>query len=398
MDEAERLTRLAELAVRIGANVQPGQLVVVNGMVENAPLMREIARAAYRAGAQRVEASYRDMHFVRALIELGPVESLGMSAPWDLAMVETLVANKGAFIQVSGDAVPTLLADLDGKKVGRARPRELAAELIRVIGDHLICWAVVPAPNPGWARQVFGTPDIDALWQAVERAVRLDDPDPVAAWQRHITRLHQIAGELTARRLDSVRYRGPGTDFTVGLLPTSKWVGGFEETAFGVRFAPNLPTEEVFTSPDPRRAEGSLRATRPLQVGGTVVRDLAVEFHEGRIVAVDATSGADVVRGQLAIDANAARLGEVSLVDGSSAVGQLGLTFFNTLFDENATCHVAYGAGFPFCVGGDADRVEVNDSTVHTDFMIGRTEVEIDGMERGGAWVPILRDNEFQIV
>jgi aminopeptidase len=139
MDEAERLTRLAELAVRIGANVQPGQLVVVNGMVENAPLMREIARAAYRAGAQRVEASYRDMHFVRALIELGPVESLGMSAPWDLAMVETLVANKGAFIQVSGDAEPTLLADLDGKKVGRARPRELAAELIRVIGDHLIC-------------------------------------------------------------------------------------------------------------------------------------------------------------------------------------------------------------------------------------------------------------------
>jgi len=270
-----------------------------------------------------------------------------------------LVAKKGAFIQVSGDAEPMLLADLEGKKVGQAQPRELVAELIRVVGDHLICWAVVPAPNPGWAKQVFGTPDVEALWQAVEKAVRLDDPDPVAAWQRHTARLHQIAG---------------------------------------VRFVPNIPTEEVFTSPDPRRAEGSLRATRPLQVGGTVVRDLRVEFHDGRIVGVEATSGADVVRGQIAIDANAARLGEVSLVDGSSAVGQLDLTFLNTLFDENATCHVAYGAGFPFCVESEADRAELNDSTVHTDFMIGGPEVEIDGAERGGTWVPVVRENEFQII
>jgi aminopeptidase len=398
MDQAQRLRRLAELAVRVGVNVQSGQLVVVNGMVENAPLMREIARAAYRAGAQRVEAYYRDMHFVRALIELGPEESLSMTAPWDLAMVKTLVAKKGAFIQVSGDAEPMLLADLEGKKVGQAQPRELVAELIRVVGDHLICWAVVPAPNPGWAKQVFGTPDVEALWQAVEKAVRLDDPDPVAAWQRHTARLNQIAGELTARRFDSLRYRGPGTDFTVGLMPTSKWVGGYEESVYGVRFVPNIPTEEVFTSPDPRRAEGSLRATRPLQVGGTVVRDLRVEFHDGRIVGVEATSGADVVRGQIAIDANAARLGEVSLVDGSSAVGQLDLTFLNTLFDENATCHVAYGAGFPFCVESEADRAELNDSTVHTDFMIGGPEVEIDGAERGGTWVPVVRENEFQII
>jgi len=398
MDEAQRLSRLAELAVRVGANVQPGQLVVVNGMVENAALIREIARAAYRAGAQHVEAYYRDQHFVRAMIELGPEESLSDSMPWDLTMLETLVARKGAFIQVSGDAEPTLLADLDGDKVARAQPRALVAELIRVVGDHLICWAIVPAPNPGWAMQMFGTPDVDALWQAVERAIRLDDPDPIAAWRKHTARLKQIAAELTARRFDSLRYRGPGTDFTVGLLPTSTWVGGGEKSIFGVDFVPNIPTEEVFTSPDPRRAEGKLRATRPLQVGGTVVRDLSVEFHDGRIVSVDATSGADIVRGQIAIDANAARLGEVSLVDGASAVGQLGLTFFNTLFDENATCHVAYGAGLPFCAESAADRAAINDSPVHTDFMIGGTDVEIDGGEHGGAWVPILRDNEFQIV
>jgi aminopeptidase len=173
-------------------------------MVENALLMREIARAAYRAGAQRVEANYRDQHFVRALIELGPEESLSMTAPWDLAMLETLVSRQGAFIQVSGDAEPMLLADLDGTKVARARPRELVSELLRVVGERLICWAVVPAPNPGWARQVFGTPDLSALWQAVEKAVRLDEPDPVAAWQRHIARLDHLAGELTARRFDSM--------------------------------------------------------------------------------------------------------------------------------------------------------------------------------------------------
>jgi aminopeptidase len=164
-----------------------------------------------------------------------------------------------------------------------------------------------------------------------------------------------------------------------------------------VEFVPNLPTEEVFTSPDPRRAEGTLRSTRPLQLGGNVIRDLQFEFHNGRIVKVDATSGADVVRGQLAIDDNANRLGEVSLVDGSSAVGQLDLTFFNTLFDENATCHVAYGSGFAFCVDDPADRAAVNESGVHTDFMVGGPEVEIEGLERGGAWVPVLRDNQFQV-
>jgi len=397
VDDAQRLRRLAELAVKVGANVQPGQLVVISGFVENVHLMREIARAAYRAGAHRVEAGYRDMHLTRALIELGPDEALSESMPWDLTMVRTLVEKQGALIQVSGDAEPTLLADLDGSKVARAQPNDLRAALLHAIGDNLICWTIVPAPNVGWARQIFGKPDLEALWRAVEKAVRLDDPDPVAAWQRHISRLRAIAAELTARRFDTLRYRGPGTDFTVGLLRTSVWKSAGERSAFGVDYVPNIPTEEVFTSPDPRRAEGTLRSTRPLQLGGTMVRDLEVEFRDGRIVKVEASSGADVVRGEIAIDENAGRLGEVSLVDGSSAVGQLGIIFDNTLFDENATCHVAYGSGFPFCVEGEADRAAINESTVHTDFMVGGPEVEIDGQELGGGWTPILRNNEFQI-
>jgi aminopeptidase len=182
------------------------------------------------------------------------------------------------------------------------------------------------------------------------------------------------------------------------LLPSSRWIAGDSVTAFGVSHIVNLPTEEVFTSPDCRRAEGKLRSTRPLDLRGTVVRDLEFEFHEGRITAVKASAGADAVRAQLAVDASANHLGELSLVDGSSEVGKLGLTFSNTLFDENATCHVAYGSGFAYCVEDEADRAAgLNHSAVHTDFMVGGPEVEVDGKEPGGAWVPILRNNEFQI-
>lgn len=398
MNEQDRLTRLARLAVSVGANVQPGQLVVVTGTVEHAPLMREIARGCYRAGAKQVEPFYQDRHFTRALIELGPEESIGKTAPWMLAMMKTLVDEKGAYIQVTADAEPLLFADLDGTKVGRWRPREFMVEWSRIIDDRSVNWTIVAAPSAGWARQVFGKPDVDALWDAVEKAVRLDREDPVAAWREHIARLKKRAGILSQRRFDSLRYRGPGTDFTVGLLPSSRWAGAEEETAFGVSHIVNLPTEEVFTSPDCRRAEGKLRSTRPLDLRGTEVRDLEFEFHGGRITQVKASTGADAVRAQLAIDANASRLGEVSLVDGSSEVGKLGLTFRNTLFDENATCHIAYGTGFSFAIEDAADRAAgLNQSAVHTDFMVGGPEVEVDGKERGGAWVPILRNNEFQI-
>lgn len=396
--DAHRLTRLAELAVGVEANVQPGQLVVVIGLVEHAPLVREIARAAYRAGARLVEPRYADAHFTRALVELGPEASLGTSAPWDIVMVQTLAAEQGALIQVAGDPEPELMADLDGSRVGRSRPHELVAELQRVVSNRLISWTIVPAPNVGWAKQVFGTPDVEALWRAVEKAVRLDRADPVAEWRAHVARLQHIGDMLTERRFDSLRYRGPGTDFTVGLLPSGRWVSAGTTTVFGQAHVPNLPTEEVFTSPDRRRAEGRLRSTRPLQLAGTLVRDLELEFRDSRIVEVRASTGADVVRAELATDESSSRLGEISLVDGSSEVGKLGLTFWNTLFDENATSHIAYGGGLAFCVDGDADReAGLNVSAVHTDFMVGGPELEIDAKERGGTWAPLLRGDEFQI-
>jgi aminopeptidase len=382
----------------VGANVQPGQLVVITGNVEHAPLMREIARAAFRAGARQVEPVYQDRRFTHAHIELGPEESLGETAPWFLTMMQTLDAQHGAYIQVVADAEPKLLADLDGKKVGKWRPRELMAEWGRVINDRSVNWTLVAGPSEGWARQVFGKPDVEALWQAVEKAVRLDREDPVAAWQEHIAKLIRTADALTQRHFDALRYRGPGTNFTVGLLPSSVWVAADDETSYGLHHIVNLPTEEVFTSPDCRRAEGKIRSTRPLDLRGIEVHDLEFEFRDGRITGVKASTGVEAVRAQLEVDASATRLGEVSLVDGSSEVGKLGLTFHTTLFDENATCHMAYGNAYAFAIGDEADRgAGMNQSAIHTDFMVGGPEVEVDGKEPGGAWVPILRNNEFQI-
>src|SRR6202162_644724 len=196
-----------------------------------------------------------------------------------------------------------------------------------LIGGQRINWTIVPMPNAAWAEQVFGEPDVERLWQAVEKAVRLDKADPIAEWNAHILRLDAIASALAERHFDALHFRGPGTDLTIGLLQGSRWMCANFHTASGIRHVPNLPTEEVFTTPDRRRADGRVRSTKPLQVGGTVVRDLELVFKDGRVTEANATAGADLVRAQLATDEGAAHLGEVALVDGSSEVGKLGITF-----------------------------------------------------------------------
>jgi len=390
----ERLERYAELCVRVGANVQPGQEVFVHGLVEHADLIRALVRQSYRAGASYVHVLYQDEHVRHAMIELGPDEALTYSPEWVKAYVESAAGS--ALLGTIGDPEPELMADLDGGRVGRALMQEVTEIAMGQLRDNSVNWCGIGAPNEGWARQMFGEPDVERLWDLVAVCMRLDEADPVAAWQDRSDQLQQRADTLTELRPDALRYRGPGTDLTVGLLPTSRWVGGASETATGIRFVANMPTEEIFTAPDCRRAEGTVRSTMPLALQGQIVRGLELTLENGRIVRVEAEKGADLVRGHLDAVENADRLGELALVTGDSRVGRTGTLFYNTLFDENATCHIAYGMGYPSTVDGDPGE-GLNTANIHVDFMVGGPGLEIDALLPDSSTVPLIRDEAWQL-
>jgi len=398
----DRLERYAQLAVEVGANLQPGQFLFVQAYPEQADLARAIAAHAYKVGARFVDLNYGDQRVRRSLIENGPEEMLSWSPPWLVDRLEFATAERAAKINFSGDPEPGLLADLDPGRIAGSRQRDLVEASLRQHVEERVAWSLIGAPTEAWAKAVFGEPDIERLWQAIEHAVRLDEPDPVAAWREHIDRLSRRAKILNQRRFDSIRFRGPGTDLVVGLLPDSYWRAAESETVWGQKFVPNLPTEEVFATPDRLRAEGVVRSTRPLALEGTIARDLELRFESGRIVGVSASSGAEAVKAQTLLDENACRLGEVSIVDSSSRVGDLDIVFFNTLFDENAACHIAYGRGYPAGIEGGTElspeelvQHGVNASVIHTDLMIGGLEVDVDGLTKDGEAVPILRDNTW---
>jgi aminopeptidase len=390
----ERLERYAELCVRVGANVQRGQELFIQSAPGHAELTRAIARQAYRAGASYVNVLYLDDHVRHAMIELGPDEALTHAPGWRKSWLESGAGN--AFIETVGDPEPELMADLDGDRVGRAIAQELTQIIQRQLSENSVNWCIVAAPNAGWARQVFGEPDVERLWEMVSFAMRLDEPDPVAAWREQGLRLRERADAMNSLRPDALRYRGPGTDLTVGLLPTSRWDGGGSETASGIPFIANMPTEEIFTAPDCRRADGTVRSTMPLVLQGQIVRGLELTVENGRIVHVEAETGADLVRSQLATVENGDRFGELALVTGESRVGQARTLFYDTLFDENATCHIAYGSGYPSSVDGEPGD-GLNVANIHVDFMIGGPELEVDALLADGTTVPLIREEVWQL-
>ncbi len=399
----EQIDAYAELVVGVGVNLEPGQRFGVTAYVEHAPFVRAVARAAWAAGAAEVDVRYVDEHVRRTAVELAPEESLGWAPPWLLERRESY-GDRGAYLLVRGHPDPRMFEDVDGARLAASRNRAEDAIWLRQVSERLVNWSLVSCPTDGWAATVFGEPELERLWEAIFRTVRLDEPDPVAAWREHIARLDERAAALNERRFDAIRFRGPGTGLTVGLHEGSRWQSAGEETVWGRPHVPNLPTEEVFTTPHRARTEGRVRSTRPLVCQGKIVRGLEVEFRGGRIVDVRADEGAEVVRAQVATDEGAAELGEVALVDGASRVGREGITFFDTLFDENATSHVAYGQGFASCVEGaeglpaDAQWERgISQSSLHTDFMVGGPEVEIDGVAASGEVVPIVRDDAWQL-
>ncbi len=401
-DPDQRLERYAHLVVQVGLNLQPGQILGINALVEHAPFARAITRTAYAAGARYVDVLYTDQHVRRAHIELAGGELLGYSPPWLVTRLRELGEAGGALCAITGNPEPELFSDLDGVRVGKARMRALNEESLKLT-DGLCNWTIVAYPNEGWARVVLGEPDVERLWEAVGQAVRLDQPDPVAAWREHIGRLQARAAALNERRFAELRYRGPGTDLTIGMHPDANWQAALDESN-GIEHVANMPTEEVYTTPDARRAEGTVRSTLPLQIQGNIVRGLEVRFAGGRVVEVRAETGEEVMRTHIATDDGATRLGEVALVDGRSAVGRTGLVFYDTLFDENASSHIALGAAIvqalpwaPDLSPEDRHERGVNHSSIHTDFMIGSNDLEVDGITEEGEAVPLLRNGEWQL-
>ena len=402
MPSEEQLEKYADVVLRVGIGLRDDQDILIDANYEHAPFVSVLARRAYELGARYVDVVYGEPYARRALIQHGSEEALDWSPPWRIERLNEVERRHGARIAISGDPNPEIYADLDGGRVGRARMSKAVETSLNQVTGRTVSWAIVAYPVEAWARLVFGEPDLDRLWDAIARCCRLDEPDPVAAWREHSDRLVARANALNEWRFDTLRYRGPGTDLTIGFDPEANWDAALEHTIHGQAHIPNLPTEEVFTTPNFHRTEGIVRSTRPLAVLGTIVRDLEMRFEGGKIVDVQASSGVEVVRSQIEGDDGSNVLGEVALVDGSSRVGQTGLTFFNTLFDENASCHIAYGQGFPAQVGGADDQSfeeqtarGISSSSVHTDFMIGSPQLEVDGVTADGEVVPLLRNEEW---
>ena len=399
--EGPLLTRYAKLIVEVGTNVQPGQNVLMIGAPTAAPLLRAVAAEAYARGARFFDPWYFDPQVKRIRAEVAAEDTLEFVPPWYPERILQLGEGHGVRISVSPTIPPGLMDGVDPAVIGRDQLPKLPGHL-SVINARTTNWCVVPWATPEWARIVHPELDDDAalakLWEQLVYMLRLDTDDAGAAWRERVGELHAVGKRLDAAGLDALRFEGPGTDLTVGLLPTSRFAGEApgSTTVDGVVFNPNLPTEEVFTTPDPTRTEGVVTATKPLDVDGTVVRGLRVRFEGGRAVQIDADENADVLRARVAKDDGAARLGEVALVDREGRIGKTGTVFFNTLLDENAASHVALGNAYAAPVG-EEDRDRINESAIHIDFMIGSDAVAVTGRTRAGSDVPVLRDGTWQL-
>src|SRR3954452_9473562 len=399
--DANLLERYADLIVSVGANVQPDQVLAVEALPEAQELVAAIARAAYDRGARFVDVAYFDANVKRIRDERASEDSLDWVPPWLGGRILELGDLDAARVVLVPLVPPGLMNGVDPARAGRDRLPTLK-ESFKTIDDRSIAWTLSPFPSRSWAQVVYPdlSPDdaLSALWQDVVHVCRLDEPDPAAAWNERIDEIWTVATRLDALDLDSLRFTGPGTDLTVGLLPSSRFAkeGGASHTRKGVRHVPNVPTEEVFTTPDPLRTTGHVTATKPLDVAGSLVTGLRVTFEEGRAVEIDADTNAEALRGRCAVDDGASRLGEVALVDGRSRIGKLGRTFFTTLLDENAASHIAFGDAYSFPVG-EADLSRINASAVHIDFMIGSDEVDVTGTTKSGDTVPILRGGDWKI-
>ncbi|TFU25989.1 aminopeptidase [Thermus tengchongensis] len=397
----ENLEKLAELAIRVGLNLEKGQEVIATAPIEAVDFVRLLAEKAYGHGASLFTVIYGDNAIARKRLSLAPEEGLDKAPAWLYEGMAKAFREGAARLAVSGND-PKALEGLPPERIGRAQQAQSRAykPALEAISQFVTNWTIVPYAHPGWAKAVFpGLPEEEAvarLWQAIFQATRADAEDPVAAWEAHNRNLHQKVAYLNERRFHALHFRGPGTDLVVGLAEGHLWQGGATPTKKGLLCNPNLPTEEVFTAPHRERVEGVVRSTRPLALGGQLVEGLWARFEKGYAVEVGAEKGEEVLLKVLSTDEGARRLGEVALVAADNPIAQTGLVFFDTLFDENAASHIAFGQAYAENLegrpSGEAFRSRGgNESLVHIDWMIGSEEVDVDGLYPDGTRVPLMR-------
>jgi len=402
-----KLDRLAEVAVHVGLGLAHGQELVMTASLDAVPLVRRITEHAYRAGASLVTTLFTDEEATLMRFHHAPAESFDRAAQWLQDGVAAAYRSGSARLAISGGN-PALLAREDPAHVSRANlaASKASRAALELITRHEINWTIVACATPAWARLVFpNEPEhvaLARLWDAIFAATRVDTPDPIAAWRTHAAHLQQRVAYLNEKRFAALHFRGPGTDLRVGLADGHAWLGGGDTAKNGIYGIANMPTEEVFSMPHKDRVEGTVRSTKPLSYQGTLIKDIAVRFENGRVVEASASEGETVLRQMISTDDGAGRLGEVALVPHSSPIAHSGLLFWNTLFDENAASHIALGQAYSTCVqGGDKCDPEqlagkgANESLIHVDWMIGSSAMDVDGISAAGRPEPLMRAGEW---
>lgn len=403
----ENLDKYAELAVKVGVNIQPGQPLYIGASTESAEFVRLVTKKAYEAGARHVIVDWQDDEISRLRYEMAPEDSFSDFPAWIPKMREELVGMNAAFMNIVSQS-PDLLKGIDPTRIAnfqKAAGQSLESYRQAIQSDK-VSWTVIAAPSEAWAAKVFADlPEEDqvpALWDAIFKSVRADSPDPVEAWKQHDETLQEKADHLNEKKYAKLHYTAPGTDLTIGLPEGHIWAGAGSINAQGASFMANMPTEEVFTVPHKDRIDGYVSSTKPLSYGGNIIDNFKITFKDGRITEVEAEQGEDVLKHLIEADEGAKSLGEVALVPHSSPISTSGLLFYNTLFDENASNHLAIGSAYAFCIEGgkemDSEELQkhgLNQSITHVDFMIGSEEMDIDGILEDGTAEPILRGGEW---
>jgi len=405
--QAQRLDKLAEVAVKVGLGLKAGQELVMTASLDGVDLARRITEHAYRAGASLVTTLYNDDQAALMRYHYAPDEAFDTAAGWLYDGMGAAFKSGSARLAITG-ANPGLLSREDPEKVGRANRAVSKAyrPALELITRHAINWTIVASATPAWAAAMFpnDTPEeaMSRLWEAIFYTTRILTPDPVKAWQEHDAILQKRAAIMNEKRYAALKYRGPGTDFELGLADDHLWLGGGTTAGNGIYCVANMPTEEIFTTPHKDRAEGTITASKPLSHQGTMIEGIHVRFEGGQIVEARASKGQEVLQRLIETDAGARRLGEVALVPHSSPIAQSGLLFLNTLFDENAASHIALGQSYSSCLR-DGDHLSpeelaakgANESLIHVDWMIGSGELDVDGITGSGVAEPLMRGGEW---